>query len=156
MRCPWCQSLDDRVVDSRLAEDGGAIRRRRECTACGGRFTTYERLEEAPLWVLKRGGQREPFDRAKVIAGVRSATKNRPVTEDQLDALAQGVEDALRGLGAEVSSQQVGVAVLERLRELDEVAYLRFASVYKGFEDVGDFQREVGLLTKTTEPKRKG
>ena len=156
MRCPWCQSLDDRVVDSRLAEDGVAIRRRRECTACGGRFTTYERLEEAPLWVMKRGGQREPFDRAKVVAGVRSATKNRPVTEDQLDALAQDVEDALRGLGAEVSSQQIGVAVLERLQDLDEVAYLRFASVYKGFEDVGDFQREVGLLTKTTAPKRKG
>ena len=155
MRCPWCQSLDDRVVDSRLAEDGVAIRRRRECTACGRRFTTYERLEEAPLWVLKRGGQREPFDRAKVIAGVRSATKNRPVGEDELEALAQDVEDALRGLGAEVTSQQVGLAVLERLREVDEVAYLRFASVYKGFEDVGDFQREVGLLTKTTAPKRK-
>jgi transcriptional repressor NrdR len=155
VRCPWCQSLDDRVVDSRLAEDGGAIRRRRECAACGRRFTTYERLEEAPLWVLKRGGQREPFDRAKVVAGVRSATKNRPVGEEELDALAQDVEDALRGLGAEVSSQQIGVAVLERLREVDEVAYLRFASVYKGFEDVGDFQREVGLLTKTTAPKRK-
>jgi transcriptional repressor NrdR len=155
VRCPWCQSLDDRVVDSRLAEDGGAIRRRRECVACGRRFTTYERLEEAPLWVLKRGDQREPFDRAKVVAGVRAATKNRPVGEDELDALAQDVEDALRGLGAEVSSQQIGLAVLERLREVDEVAYLRFASVYKGFEDVGDFQREVGLLTKTTAPKRK-
>ena len=155
MRCPWCQSLDDRVVDSRLAEDGAAIRRRRECTACGGRFTTYERLDEAPLWVLKRGGQREPFDRVKVIAGVRAATKNRPVSEEQLDTLALEVEEALRHLGAEVSSQQIGVAVLEGLRELDEVAYLRFASVYKGFEDVGDFQREVGLLTKTTAPKRK-
>lgn len=104
----------------------------------------------------KRGAQREPFDRAKLVAGVRAATKNRPVTEEQLDALAQGVEDALRGVGAEVTSQQIGVAVLERLREADEVAYLRFASVYKGFEDVGDFQREVGLLTKTTAPKRKG
>ena len=155
MRCPWCQSLDDRVVDSRLAEDGAAIRRRRECTACGGRFTTYERLDEAPLWVLKRGGQREPFDRVKVVAGVRAATKNRPVSEEQLDTLALEVEEALRHLGAEVSSQQIGVAVLEGLRELDEVAYLRFASVYKGFEDVGDFQREVGLLTKTTAPKRK-
>lgn len=155
MRCPWCQSLDDRVVDSRLAEDGGAIRRRRECAACGRRFTTYERLEEAPLWVLKRAGQREPFDRAKVVAGVRAATKNRPVGEEELDALAQDVEDALRGLGAEVTSQQIGVAVLERLREVDDVAYLRFASVYKGFEDAGDFQREVGLLTKTTAPKRK-
>jgi len=156
VRCPWCQSLDDRVVDSRLAEDGAAIRRRRECTACGGRFTTYERLDEAPLWVLKRGGQREPFDRVKVVAGVRAATKNRPVSEEQLDTLALEVEEALRHLGAEVSSQQIGVAVLEGLRELDEVAYLRFASVYKGFEDVGDFQREVGLLTKTTAPKRKG
>ena len=105
--------------------------------------------------MLKRGGQREPFDRNKLVEGVRSATKNRPVTEEQLDALAQDVEDALRGLGAEVSSQQIGVAVLERLRDVDEVAYLRFASVYKGFEDVGDFQREVGLLTKTTAPKRK-
>jgi len=123
---------------------------------CGGRFTTYERLEGAPLWVLKRGGQREPFDRSKVVSGVRAATKNRPVTDDQLDALAQDVEDALREVGAEVTSEQVGLAVLERLREVDEVAYLRFASVYKGFEDVGDFQREVGLLTKTTAPKRKG
>ena len=156
MRCPWCQSLDDKVVDSRLAEDGAAIRRRRECLSCNRRYTTYERLEEAPLWVLKRGGGREPFDRAKVVAGVRAATKNRPVTEDQLEELAVQVEEALRGEGAELTSEQIGRAVLERLRELDEVAYLRFASVYKGFEDVGDFEREVGLLTKTTEPKRRG
>ncbi|HXX91943.1 MAG TPA: transcriptional regulator NrdR [Acidimicrobiales bacterium] len=155
MRCPWCQSLDDKVVDSRLAEEGGAIRRRRECLSCGRRYTTYERLEEAPLWVLKRGGEREPFDRAKLVAGVRAATKNRPVTEEQLEELAQQVEDALRGEGAELTSEQIGRAVLERLRDLDEVAYLRFASVYKGFEDVGDFEREVGLLTKTTEPKRR-
>lgn len=107
------------------------------------------------MWVHKRSGQREPFDRTKLVDGVRAATKNRPVTEEQLEALAQDVEDALRGVGAEVNSQQIGVAVLERLRDLDEVAYLRFASVYKGFEDVGDFQREVGLLTKTTAPKRK-
>ena len=155
MRCPWCRSFDDKVVDSRLAEDGGAIRRRRECVSCGRRFTTYERLAEAPLWVVKRGGDREPFDRAKVVAGVRSATKNRPVSDDQLEDLAQDVEDSLRG-ATEVSSQQVGVSVLERLQDLDDVSYLRFASVYKGFEDLGDFQREVGLLTKTTEPKRKG
>ncbi len=107
------------------------------------------------MWVHKRSGQREPFDRTKLVDGVRAATKNRPVTEEQLEALAQDVEDALRGVGNEVNSQQIGVAVLERLRDLDEVAYLRFASVYKGFEDVGDFQREVGLLTKTTAPKRK-
>lgn len=108
------------------------------------------------MWVLKRSGQREPFDRAKLVQGLRSATKNRPVTEDQLEGLAQQVEEALREAGAEVTSQQIGVAALEHLREVDEVAYLRFASVYKGFEDVGDFQREVGLLTKTTAPKRRG
>jgi transcriptional repressor NrdR len=156
MRCPWCQSLDDKVVDSRLGEDGGAIRRRRECLACGRRFTTYERVEGAPLWVVKRSGQREPFDRSKVVAGARSASKNRPVSEAQLENLAQRVEEALREAGSEVTSQQVGVAVLEHLRQTDEVSYLRFASVYKGFEDLGDFQREVGLLTKSTEPKRKG
>ena len=105
--------------------------------------------------VIKRSGVRQPFDRGKVIDGLRAATKNRPVTEEQLEDLAQQVEEALRGEGAEVTSQQIGVAVLERLRALDDVAYLRFASVYKGFADIGDFQREVGLLTKTTEPKRK-
>ena len=142
-------------MDSRLAEDGVAIRRRRECLSCNRRFTTYERLEQAPLWVVKRGGQREPFDRAKVVAGVRAATKNRPIGEEQLDEIAQHVEETLRGEGAEVASQQIGLAVLECLRGVDDVAYLRFASVYKGFEDIGDFQREVGLLTKTTEPKRR-
>src|ERR1700691_5047053 len=101
VRCPWCQSLEDKVVDSRLTEDGVATRRRRECLACNRRFTTYERLEEAPLWVVKRGGQREPFDRGKVVAGVRAATKNRPVTEERLEEIAQQVEEALRGEGAE-------------------------------------------------------
>jgi transcriptional repressor NrdR len=138
-----------------LAEDAGAIRRRRECLGCGRRFTTFERVEEVPLWVVKRSGIREPFDRAKLVAGVRAATKNRPVSESDMEELAQAVEDALRGQTSEPSSQQVGVAVLERLKGLDDVAYLRFASVYKGFEEAGDFQREVGLLTKTTEPKRK-
>ncbi len=155
MRCPWCAIDDDRVVDSRLAEDGGAIRRRRECLGCGRRFTTFERVEEVPLWVVKRTGLREPFDRAKVVAGVRAACKNRPVSDAQMEELAQQVEDALRGATSEPSSQQVGVAVLERLQALDDVADLRFASVYKGFEEAGDFQREMGLLTKTTEPKRR-
>jgi transcriptional repressor NrdR len=156
VRCPWCSVDDDRVVDSRLSDEGAAIRRRRECLGCGRRFTTFERVEEAPLWVLKRAGIREPFDRAKLIAGVRAACKNRPVSEDELIDLAQQVEEALRVETAEPTSQQVGVAVLERLQSLDEVAYVRFASVYKGFEDLGDFQREVGLLNKTTEPKRRG
>jgi transcriptional repressor NrdR len=141
------------VVDSRLAEEGAAIRRRRECEGCGRRYTTFERVEEVPLMVVKRSGLREPFDRSKVILGLRSATKNRPVTEAQLEAVAQAVEDAMRESGTEPTTQKVGLAVLERLSSLDDVAYLRFASVYKGFEGADDFQREVGLLTKTTAPK---
>ncbi len=143
------------MVDSRLAEEGAAIRRRRECLGCGRRFTTFERIDEQPLWVVKRSGQREPFDRAKLVAGMRAASKNRPVTEEALSELAQQVEEALRLVSSEPTSQQVGVAVLEQLKGVDDVAYLRFASVYKGFADLGDFQREVGLLTKTTEPKRR-
>lgn len=108
------------------------------------------------MWVVKRSGQREPFDRSKMVAGVRAACKNRPVTTEAMEELAQQVEEDLRIESGEPTSQQLGVAVLERLKALDDVAYLRFASVYKGFEDVGDFQREVGLLTKTTEPKRHG
>ena len=145
---------DDRVVDSRQAEDGGAIRRRRECLGCGRRFTTFERVEEVPLWVVKRNGLREPFDRAKVVEGVRAACKNRPVSDVQMEELAQGVEDALRAETTEPTSQQVGVAVLERLQQLDDVAYLRFASVYKGFDAASDFERELTLLAKGTPPKR--
>lgn len=156
MRCPWCSLDEDRVVDSRIAEEGAAIRRRRECQGCGRRYTTFERVEDLPLWVVKRSGQREPFDRVKLIEGVRSASKNRPVTEDQLAELAVQVEEALRVETVEPTTQQVGMAVLEQLKALDEIAYVRFASVYKGFEDLGDFQREVGLLNKTTAPKRRG
>ncbi len=142
------------MVDSRTADDGAAIRRRRECLSCGRRYTTYERIDEAPLMVAKRSGHREPFDRAKVVAGLRAAAKNRPVAVEQLEAVAAEVEEALRLDGPELTSQQVGWAVLDRLRVIDEVAYVRFASVYKGFEHVGDFEREVGLLTKASEPKQ--
>jgi transcriptional repressor NrdR len=154
VRCPGCSNVDDKVVDSRLADDGGAIRRRRECLGCGRRFTTYERLEEITLIVVKRSGQRQPFDRAKVVAGLRAAAKNRPVTIADMEALAIDVEEQVRLDGPEITSQQVGRAVLEALRAVDAVAYLRFASVYKGFADVGDFEREVGLLTKSTQPKQ--
>ena len=116
MRCPWCAVDDDRVVDSRLADEGVAIRRRRECLGCGRRFTTFERVEEQPLWVIKRSGLREPFDRSKLVAGVRAACKNRPVTDEMLQDLAQRVEESLRGVSTEPSSQQVGVAVLEQLK----------------------------------------
>jgi transcriptional repressor NrdR len=155
VRCPWCSADHDKVVDSRSAEEGSVIRRRRECLHCGRRYTTFERVDELPLFVVKRSGQREPFERAKLIAGLEAASKNRPVTAEELDAIARQIEEDLRESTDEPTTQQVGVAVLERLRSLDQVAYLRFASVYKGFEDAGDFQREVGLLTKTTKPKRR-
>jgi transcriptional repressor NrdR len=137
-----------------MAEDGAAIRRRRECSGCGRRYTTFERIDEIPLMVVKRSGARQAFDSGKLVDGLRAATKNRPVTETQLEVLAREVEDELREDGSEPTSEQVGLAVLERLRIVDEVAYLRFVSVYKGFEGVDDFRREVGLLTKTTAPKR--
>ena len=156
MQCPWCLADDDRVIDSRLAEEGAAIRRRRECLGCGHRYTTFERIDEVPLMVVKRSGLREPFDRSKVVDGLRAATKNRPVTDAQLDQVVQEIEDSLREAGTVPTTEQVGLAVLERLQYLDEVAYLRFASVYKGFEGVDDFRREVGLLTKTTAPKQPG
>ena len=148
MRCPACSTDDDRVVDSRTAADGSAIRRRRECIACGHRFTTFERLEEAPLVVRKRSGEEAPFDRGKIVAGVEAAAKGRPVEPDQVAALADDIEDSLRLAGGPVATTEIGVAVLERLRALDQVAYVRFASVYKGFEDAADFEREVGLLAE--------
>lgn len=154
MRCPWCGETRDKVVDSREVDRGAAVRRRRECLACGRRFTTFERFDESVLWVVKRSGQREPFARTKIVQGVRAAMKNRPVDHGAMEALAEAVETSLRASGPEVSSQQIGLAVLDRLRELDDVAYLRFASVYKGFEGIGDFQREAGLLSKRTAPKR--
>ncbi|MDQ6837709.1 MAG: transcriptional regulator NrdR [Actinomycetota bacterium] len=144
MRCPQCASADDRVVDSRTVEDGASIRRRRECLGCSRRFTTYERLEEAPLTVVKRSGSKELFERTKVVAGIRSAAKNRPVSDAAMESVAGDVDEALRLEGSEVTSYQVGFAVLERLRALDEVAYVRFASVYKGFSGLDDFRREVG------------
>jgi transcriptional repressor NrdR len=154
VRCPQCSAIDDKVVDSRAADDGAAIRRRRECLACGRRFTTYERLEEVPFLVIKRSGSREPFDRRKVVGGLAAAAKNRPMTEAQMDALAGEVEEELRLEGNEVTSERVGRVLLGRLRVLDEVTYLRFASVYKDFADAGDFEREVGLLIKQSAPKR--
>lgn len=154
MRCPRCSTVEDKVVDSRASEDGGAIRRRRECLNCGQRFTTYERLEEVPFVVVKRSGQRESFDRGKITAGVAAASKNRPVTPEQMEQVAADVEESLRIEGSDITSERVGLAVLDRLRLLDEVVYLRFASVYKDFSAALDFEREAGLLTKSTEPKR--
>ena len=155
MRCPFCSADDDRVVDSRTAEDGVAIRRRRECAACTQRFTTFERIEEVALYVVKRSGDREPFDREKVIRGVLAACKNRPVDDGAAVALAASVEESMRLSGRDVTTEEAGLATLDALRQLDDVAYLRFASVYKGFEDANDFARELRNLEKTTAPKSK-
>jgi transcriptional repressor NrdR len=154
MRCPYCESEEDKVVDSRLAEEGRAIRRRRECIGCGRRYTTFERAEEVPLLISKRSGDEEPFDRSKVIEGVRRACKNRPVSEADILAIADDVEEAMRSdVRRPVPSAEIGREVLERLRLLDEVAYLRFASVYKDFQELDDFERELGLLLKKSPPK---
>ncbi len=144
MRCPYCRHSDSRVVDSREFDDGAAIRRRRSCADCGRRFTT---VEVASLSVVKRSGATEPFSREKVLSGVRKACQGRPVTEDDLALLAQRVEEAIRAQGsAEIEAHEVGMAVLEPLRELDEVAYLRFASVYRAFESAEDFETEIAML----------
>jgi transcriptional repressor NrdR len=144
VRCPFCHNPDSRVIETREAEEGATTRRRRSCPACGRRFTT---VEEAVLAVVKRSGVSEPFNRSKVVAGVRRACQGRPVDEDQLQKLAQQVEDAIRATGAaEVPSHEVGLAILRPLRELDEVAYLRFASVYRAFTSLEDFEKEISEL----------
>jgi transcriptional repressor NrdR len=155
VKCPFCGADEDRVVDSRLAEDGIAIRRRRECAGCTNRFTTFERIEEPGMVVIKRSGDREQFDREKIVLGLRAACKNRPVEDVAVAHLAAAVEEEMRVLGRDVTSAEVGIATLEHLRRFDEVAYVRFASVYKGFEDADDFARELRTIVKTTAPKSK-
>jgi transcriptional repressor NrdR len=142
--CPYCRHPDSRVIDSRTSDDGAAIRRRRSCPACGRRFTTQETVI---LTVAKRSGVTEPFNRDKIVRGVRRACQGRPVSEDQLALLAQQVEDTIRSRGSgEIPSHEVGLAILGPLRDLDEVAYLRFASVYRGFESLTDFEDEIAAL----------
>lgn len=144
MHCPFCRNADSRVVDSRTAEDGASIRRRRQCTACRRRFTT---MEATSLSVIKRSGVTEEFSRSKVISGVRKACQGRPVEEDDLAKLAQTVEEAIRARGvAEIDADEVGLTILSPLRELDQVAYLRFASVYQGFESLEDFEEAIESL----------
>ena len=150
MRCPYCRHADSRVVDSREADDGQLIRRRRSCPECGKRFTT---VEEAVLAIVKRNGVTEPFSRTKIMSGVRKACQGRPVDEDSIALLAQKVEETVRAKGAaEVPSHDVGLAILSPLRELDQVAYLRFASVYRQFRSVEDFEAEIALLRIEPEP----
>lgn len=144
MHCPFCRHPDSRVVDSRTTDDGTAIKRRRQCPQCGKRFST---TESSSLFVIKRSGVAEPFSRDKVITGVRKACQGRPVSESDLTTLAQKVEETLRATGSsQIDSDQVGLAILAPLRELDEVAYLRFASVYQSFESLDDFEQAISLL----------
>ncbi|MTV24037.1 transcriptional repressor NrdR [Nitriliruptoraceae bacterium ZYF776] len=153
MHCPSCGVDDDKVVDSRPTPDGSAIRRRRECRACGGRFTTFERVELPELLVRKRSGVVSPFRRAKVFEGMSRAAKGR-VASGALEQAAANVEVAIRGLGLrEVTSEQVGLQVLTQLRDLDPVAYVRFASVYKDFQGPEDFEQELSVLRKDAPPK---
>ena len=153
MRCPYCRADEDKVVDSRPADDGVAVRRRRECLVCGRRYTTHERIDEVPLLVRKRSGHTEPFDATKLAAGLQRAVAGSPVDPGAVATLGAEIEEEARAAGPEVSTEWIGRAVLERLLVLDPVSYLRFASVYKGFEALADFEREVVELQKTTEPK---
>ena len=147
MRCPACGARDTRVVDSRDLDESATIRRRRECTACATRFTTYERIEAARLVVVKSDGSRQEFDREKLASGLRKALTRRPVRDDAADRAADGIEAELRSQGAtEVPSSQVGSLAMEALRELDQIAYIRFASVYQSFDDLEDLKREVDTL----------
>src|SRR2546423_11278090 len=149
MRCPSCGHDEDRVVDSRVAEEGRAIRRRRECEVCNQRFTTFERVENAPLLVAKRSGEKQPFDREKLISGIRKACKNRPVLPEAMERVADDIVETLRleGRGV-VSAADLGSDVLQRLRDLDEGAYLRVASGYQGLQEPDDLQSQVRVLVK--------
>ena len=153
MKCPFCGYTDSKVIDSRPAEDGTTIRRRRECLDCQKRFTTYEVIERMPLVVIKRDGSRQAFDKVKIINGLVRACEKRPVTMTQIEDLASDIEQELRGrLESEVSSETIGEMVMSRLKELDEVAYVRFASVYRSFKDINTFMEE---LTKLLGDKNK-
>lgn len=149
MRCPFCRALDSNVIDSRLGREGTVTRRRRRCVKCARRFTTYERVEEVLPLIVKKDGRREPYDRSKVVAGLQRACEKRPVSIDTIEAVADAVARRIQEQGTrEVPSSVIGEAVMGELRELDTVAYVRFASVYRSFEDVGEFMREVRALNK--------
>ncbi len=147
MRCPFCAAMEDRVVDSRESRDGDVIRRRRECVRCGRRFTSYEKIESLGFQVVKRDQRREPYDREKLMRGFQVACRKRPVPQAELDRVADSIEAAMHDSGErEISSQQLGRMVMDRLRDLDPVAYVRFASVYRRFEDVDAFVKELHRL----------
>lgn len=147
MKCPFCGYLDSKVVDSRPAEEGGSIRRRRECLSCGKRFTTYETVEQVPLMVVKRDGSRQTFDKAKMLSGMIRACYKRQVSTEDLEEAANAIEQELRNsMKREIPAEQVGELVMDRLKELDEVSYVRFASVYRQFKDITTFRDELNKL----------
>src|SRR5262249_32332887 len=159
MRCPFCHDLENRVVDSRLGKEGDAIRRRRHCDRCGRRFTTYERVEDSLPRVVKKDGRREPFDRAKIVSGLTRACEKRPVAVDTIEGVADTIERQLQESGErEVTSREIGEAVMRALHELDAVAYVRFASVYRSFRDVREFMRELEdlIAERRAAPRRRG
>ena len=155
MRCPFCREMDNKVLDSRESQEGAVIRRRRECIACKQRFTTYERVEELMPVIVKKDGRREAFDREKILGGLKKACEKRPVAIDQMEAAVSSIEQKLQQSGErEVSSKTLGEEVMARLKDLDEVAYVRFASVYRSFRDIAEFMSELRELLSTQEASR--
>lgn len=154
MKCPFCGEIEDKVIDSRISVEGDTIRRRRECLKCRKRFTTYERIEEIPLMVVKKGGRREPFDRKKMLTGILKACEKRPIPTERVEAVADEVERLLRkNYEKEVSSSNIGEFVMKQLHGIDEVAYVRFASVYRQFKDINQFMKELSFLLKEGQPR---
>lgn len=154
MRCPYCSSLDNKVVDSRISKEGDSIRRRRECLKCEGRFTTYERVEDVLPSVIKKDGRREPFERQKILAGLKKACEKRPVSVESLEKTVDDIERALQEKGLkEIPSSVIGEEVMNRLHDLDEVAYVRFASVYRSFKDINEFMNELKEILSAKEMK---
>ncbi len=157
MRCPFCGHKTDKVVDSRESEDGAVIRRRRECMGCGKRFTTYEHIEDVPLFVVKRDGRREIFDRNKILNGIIKACEKRPVSIEQIEKLVDFIEKDIRaGYDTEIQAEEIGEKVMDGLSKLDDVAYVRFASVYRQFKDVREFMKELEQLISTQAKAKKG
>ncbi len=155
MRCPKCQEIEDKVIDSRMSKDGTSIRRRRECTACGHRFTTYEEIERAELHVVKRDGRLERFDRQKLLAGMMKACEKRPISLDQLEEAASRIQQELESeYSREVPHRIIGAKVMDVLHELDDIAYVRYASVYRQFQDIGEFLDEIQSLERRVRPNR--
>ena len=154
MRCPYCSSIDNKVVDSRMGKEGDSIRRRRECLKCEGRFTTYERIEEVLPSVIKKDGRREPFDRLKILNGLKKACEKRPISTEMLEKTVEEIEKSLQEKGLkEIPSTVIGEEVMERLHKLDEVAYVRFASVYRSFRDINEFMSELKDILSNKEMK---